>query len=141
MARKNIKENYMKKLFLLFILAIIFVSCTNNAAEENARTSDTTNFTTNDTPLSPNNSATPAPLPNAETPAAAEVEITLEKAKEIAFEDAGLTEDKVYALKTDFDSEGQRQYYEIDFKSGNYEYEYEIDAKNGKILKKDKEID
>ena len=131
----------MKKLFLLFILAVIFVSCTNNAAEENQRTSDTTNFTTNDTPLSPNNSATPAPLPNAEIPALTENSISLDEAKRIAFEDAGVTEDKVYALDTDFDSEGQRQYYEIDFKSGNYEYEYEIDAKNGKILKKDKEID
>ncbi len=131
----------MKKIFLLFILALLFVSCTNNAAEENARTSDTTNFTTNDTPLAPDNSANPTPLPNAETTAAAQPEITLEKAKEIAFGDAGVTEDKVYALKTDFDSEGQRRYYEIDFKSGNYEYEYEIDASSGKILKKDKEID
>lgn len=131
----------MKKIFLLFILALIFVSCTNNAAEENQRTSDTTNFTTSDTPLAPSNSANPTPLPNAETPAVTEPGITLEKAKEIAFSDAGVTEDTVYGLETDVDLEGNRRYYEIDFKSGNYEYEYEIDAESGKILKKYKEID
>lgn len=80
-------------------------------------------------------------LPNAETPAVTPERISIEDAKKIAFEDAGVNEADVRALDTDTDFEGERRYYEIDFKAGDYEYEYEIDAENGKILKKDKEKD
>ena len=132
----------MKKLFLLFILAVIFVSCTDKAMEENNRsTTDTTNFKTSDNAMIPEESSYPSPIPNAETPASTTSKITLEDAKKIAFEDAGVKETDITELDTDTDREGERRYYEIDFKSGGYEYEYEIDMESGKILKKDKEID
>lgn len=131
----------MKKLFLLLLLSILFVSCTERAMDENSNTQDTTNFTTSDTPILPDNSSSPMLLPNAETPAVTPERISIEDAKKIAFEDAGVNEADVRALDTDTDFEGERRYYEIDFKAGDYEYEYEIDAENGKILKKDKEKD
>lgn len=132
----------MKKLFLLVILAIIFVSCTDKAMEENGRsTTDTTNFNTSDNAMIPEESAYPTPLPNAETPTVTNSTITLEDAKKIAFEDAGVKETDIIVLDIDTDREGNRRYYEIDFKAGGYEYEYDIDMDSGKILKKDKEID
>ena len=130
----------MKRIFLLLIIAIIFVSCTEKAMEENSRTNDTTNFNT-DTPMLPDESSNPMLLPNAETPAVTENKITINDAKKIAFEDAGVKETDITSLETDTDREGNRRYYEIDFKAGGYEYEYDIDMDSGKILKKDKEID
>lgn len=130
----------MKKIFLLLIIAIIFVSCTEKAMEENSRTNDTTNFNT-DTPILPDESSNPMLLPNAETPAVTENKITINDAKKIAFENAGVKETDITSLETDTDREGNRRYYEIDFKAGGYEYEYDIDMDSGKILKKDKEID
>ena len=130
----------MKKIFLLLLLSILFVSCTERAMEENNNTRDTTNFNTSDTSLLPEESANPMLIPNAETPAITENNITIDDAKKIAFEDAGVNEADVTALETDTDMEGDRRYYEIDFKAGGFEYEYEIDM-SGKILKKDKEKD
>ena len=130
----------MKRIFLLLIIAIIFVSCTEKAMEENDRTNDTTNFNT-DTPMLPDESSNPMLLPNAETPAVTENKITINDAKKIAFEDAGVKETDITSLETDTDREGNRRYYEIDFKAGGYEYEYDIDIESGKIIKKDKEID
>ncbi len=127
----------MKKILLLLALAVIFVSCTR-MAEENP---NDTNTPMNDNMILPEESATPAPLPNAEAPTAAEPKITLDEAKRIAFEDAKVNEENVYGLETDVDLEGNRRYYEIDFKADGYEYEYDIDAESGKILKREKERD
>ncbi len=127
----------MKKILLLFVLAIIFVGCTRMGED----TPDNAQAPVNDNVILPDESSTPAPLPNAETPAVAEPKITLDEAKRIAFEDAGVNEEDVYGLETDVDLEGNRRYYEIDFKADGYEYEYDIDAQSGKILKKEKERD
>ena len=127
----------MKRFLLLLVLAIIFVGCTRMGED----TPNNAQAPMNDNVILPGESSNPAPLPNAETPAAAEPKITEDKTKEIAFSDAGVTEDKVYGLETDIDLEGNRRYYEIDFKADGYEYEYDIDAESGKILKKEKERD
>lgn len=127
----------MKKLLLLFILSLVFVGC--------ARVMDTlpneAEPPVSDRVIIPDEGVMPSTIPNAETPAVTEPTVTLEEAKKIAFQDAGVTEDKVYGLETDIDLDGNRRYYEIDFKSGGFEYEYDIDAESGKILKKDKERD
>lgn len=67
--------------------------------------------------------------------------ITLEQAKEIALNHAGLTADAVYFEKTELDYDNGIQVYELDFKSGGYEYEYDINAQTGDIVKNKKEID
>lgn len=58
--------------------------------------------------------------------------ITLEDAKTIALNDAGLAEEDATFIKTEFDK--QDNVYDIEFICGAMEYEYEIDAINGKIL-------
>lgn len=65
--------------------------------------------------------------------------ISRTKAKEIALNNAGVT--NIRDLSIELDRENGKMVYEISFESGNKEYEYEIDAINGKILKKNIEID
>ena len=68
--------------------------------------------------------------------------LSVDEAKKIALDHAGLTEDQVRfstAKFDDDDSEGEE--YEIEFYSGNTEYEYEIDARTGDIRDFSKEVD
>ncbi len=63
--------------------------------------------------------------------------IDLDKAKQIAYDDAGATEEQA----VDKDYELEDGVYEIDFQVGDMEYEYKISAADGKILRADKEPD
>lgn len=68
-------------------------------------------------------------------------EITLEKAKEIALNHAGVKAVDAIELEVKPDQKDGRSVYEIEFKSGGYEYEYEIDTATGTILEFDKDRD
>ena len=63
------------------------------------------------------------------------------KAKSIALNHAGLSENQAYDMDIELDDEDGKLVYEIEFKSGNMEYDYEINAASGAILKHETEID
>ena len=63
------------------------------------------------------------------------------KAKSIALNHAGVSENKAYDMDIELDDEDGRLVYEVEFKSGNREYDYEIDAASGTILKHETELD
>ena len=63
------------------------------------------------------------------------------KAKSIALNHAGLSENQVYDMDIELDDEDGKLVYEIEFKSGNMEYDYEIDARTGAVLKHEVERD
>ena len=63
------------------------------------------------------------------------------KAKSIALNHAGLSENQAYDMDIELDDEDGTLVYEIEFKSGNMEYDYEIDAASGAILKHEAELD
>lgn len=63
------------------------------------------------------------------------------KAKSIALEHAGVTEQQATFLKVHLDYDDQRVVYDVEFFSGSTEYDYEIDATAGDILEYDKDID
>ena len=63
------------------------------------------------------------------------------KAKSIALNHAGVSENKAYDMEIELDDEDGRLVYEVEFKSGNVEYDYEIDASSGAILKHETELD
>ena len=67
--------------------------------------------------------------------------ITLDQAKAIALNHAGLTADAVYFDKAKLDYDDGMQIYEVEFVSGNVEYEYEIDAVTGAIWDYDWDYD
>ena len=129
------KENFMKKLFLLFSLATLFVSCTRMNEDEG----DMANPPINDNAVLPEESVLPTPLPNAETPTLAEPEISADKAKEIALARAGLRESEVTLEKVRLDFDDGVWKYEVEFKKGNIEYDVEVNAKDGKILSFEKD--
>lgn len=77
----------------------------------------------------------PIPSPVQATESADTSQLTLEEAKTIALEHAGLTEDQVTFLKSKLDKEDGRQFYELEFYTDSYqEYDYDIDAATGEIL-------
>ena len=71
----------------------------------------------------------------------AATELTAEQVKQIAFNHAGVTADKVYGLKVERDRDDGVVTYDVEFKADGVEYEYEIHAVSGKILEYDSERD
>jgi uncharacterized membrane protein YkoI len=65
--------------------------------------------------------------------------IGLDKALDIALQDANLSLNKVEIIKEEYNEDDNTSKYEISFTNNNIEYDYEIDATSGKIIKVDKE--
>ena len=62
--------------------------------------------------------------------------ISLEKAKSIALNDAGLVEnaEKIVFTKEELNRNQDKPYYLLEFYTGKYQYHYEIDAKTGEVI-------
>ena len=63
------------------------------------------------------------------------------KAKSIALDHAGVSENEAYDMDVELDDEDGKLVYEVEFKSGRMEYDYEIDAVSGAVLKHEAELD
>ena len=63
------------------------------------------------------------------------------KAKSIALNHAGVSENKAYDMEIELDEEDGMLVYEVEFKSGGMEYSYEINAATGAIVKQEAEPD
>ena len=72
---------------------------------------------------------------------AGETYISMEAAKNVALQHAGVSESKITDYAWETDNADGRRVYEIEFKYGGYEYDYEIDAANGAIIKSEKDLD
>ena len=83
---------------------------------------------------------TEAPVVQPSKPAASG-DIGYAKAKSVALNHAGVSENKAYDMEIELDDEDGTLVYEVEFKSGNMEYSYEINAATGAILKHEAEID
>lgn len=66
--------------------------------------------------------------------------ISLETAKEVALQHAGLTAAQVTFTKANLDYDDGRSYYDIEFRVGTAEYDFEIDVKTGKVLDYDYDL-
>lgn len=72
------------------------------------------------------------------TNAASDGQVTLEEAKEIALNHAGLTADGVTFIKGKLERDDGREKYDIEFYTSDFkEYDYEIDPQKGEILSYD----
>ncbi len=67
--------------------------------------------------------------------------ITLEKAKKIALDKAGLKEKDVVFKEARLDYDDGKQVYEIEFRLERVEYSFEIDAADGRIIEWEKDND
>lgn len=63
------------------------------------------------------------------------------KAKQIAFEHAGVDEAKAKKVKVEFDFDDGIAKYDVEFHADKVDYDYEINALNGKIIKAEREKD
>lgn len=63
------------------------------------------------------------------------------KAKNIAFQHAGVQEKDVKVTELKLDRDDNRMVYDVEFYAGNKEFDYEIDAITGKILSYDHDIE
>lgn len=61
------------------------------------------------------------------------------KAKQIAFGDAGVTSSSAKDVEVELDKENGVYVYEVSFETSTTEYDYVINAKTGKIIEKEKE--
>ena len=74
-------------------------------------------------------------------PVLAQGQITEAQAKQIALENAGLTEDQVTFVRSHIDYDDGVMEYEVEFYSGNMEYDYDIDAMTGAIRSMDQDCE
>lgn len=72
---------------------------------------------------------------------AVKAEITLEKAKKIALDKAGLKEKDVVFEEAKLDTDDGRRVYDIEFRYERVEYSFEIDAADGTIIEWEKDND
>ena len=84
---------------------------------------------------------TPAEQPTKPTPSGTVQDIGYAKAKSIAMNHAGVSENEAYDMDIELDDVDGILVYEVEFKSGNMEYDYEINAATGAILKHESELD
>lgn len=67
--------------------------------------------------------------------------IGLERAKQIALEDAKVKATEASFVRAKLDKDDGYPVYDVEFYKGNVEYDYEIDAKTGAIREKDRDIE
>ena len=96
-------------------------------------------LTTASTPSTPN--VTTKPSDQKPDPSGTAQDIGHAKAKSIALNHAGVSENEAYDMEIELDDEDGTLVYEVEFKSGGMEYSYEINAASGAILKHEAEID
>lgn len=65
--------------------------------------------------------------------------ISLEEAKQIAFDHAGVKAEDAHFDDQELDKDDDRKLYELEFYANGYEYEYDIDAETGEILKSERD--
>ena len=101
------------------------------------------NETTKPSGQKPASASNETTKPSAQKPAPSGTvqDIGYAKAKSIALNHAGLSENQAYDMDIELDDEDGKLVYEVEFKSGNMEYDYEIDAASGAILKHEAELE
>lgn len=85
--------------------------------------------------------ATVKPETKKETATTTTDDIGSDKAKEIALQQAGVTEAEVTWIEVERDYDDGRLEYNVEFRVGNKEYEYEVDAKTGQVFERDVDVE
>lgn len=114
----------MKKKLVVFLMALAMVFAFAGCGSQDEEVAEETT------------AAATEEVTEATTEAAAD-DIGIDKATEIALEDAGFKESDVKFTKQNPDIDDGVNIYEVEFTSGETKYEYDIDAATGKILDRD----
>lgn len=123
----------MKKINVAIITAIVsifLVGCNNSNVSDNGKNNNNDSSNNiNDSVVNDNNSNNNSSVNNGTNN-----KITIEQAKEIALQHAGLTSDQVSFLRSEYDIDDGVGKYDIEFNYNGREYSYEISTNNGDIL-------
>ena len=130
------KNRFYTVLLLAFFSLMLFTGCASVKAMPRLIPSPEGTAVQDPAPQNPTPAATPAQSSVTESK-----QITKEIAVSIALQHAGLTENAVTRLHTEFDYDDGRPEYEVDFHYSGYEYDYEIHAETGEIISWDKDRD
>ena len=130
------KNRFYTVLLLAFFSLMLFTGCASVKAMPRLIPSPEGTAVQDPAPQNPTPAATPAQSSVTEPK-----QITKEIAVSIALQHAGLTENAVTRLHTEFDYDDGRPEYEVDFHYSGYEYDYEIHAETGEIISWDKDRD
>lgn len=155
----------MKKILTIILVAVLAVGsfglgflANRRPVTENVVSASKTSEVTQETVLAPQEKAGVTTVAKEETPVAAPAaestepvsvpvtvnepvtsEITLDDAKRIALEDAGVAESDAARLHGRLDYDDGRKIYDVEFYAGNTEYDYEILADTGEIYERNHE--
>ncbi len=130
------KTRLISSVAVMFLLSFALTGCSENKNTSSAATTSSVEASnTNNTPATENGSVSTAQT-NAGTAANT---ISLEDAKKIAFDNAGVTEADIVLKKSEQSYDDGKQEYEIDFYYNDMKYDYDIDAANGSITSVSKE--
>lgn len=132
----------MKKIKLATIITaigLIFVGCGNT--QNTIKNTEQVNTATNSSSSSAINNSSSDVTNNSVGTMETTGDISVEEAKKIALQHAGLTEDNVSFVRAELDYDDAIKKYEIEFFYNNKEYDYEINASNGVIISCDYDIE
>ena len=138
------KTRLISSVAVMFLLSFALTGCSENKNTSSAATTSSVEASnTNNTPATENGSVSTAQT-NAGTAdqtnaGTAANTISLEDAKKIAFDNAGVTEADIVLKKSEQSYDDGKQEYEIDFYYNDMKYDYDIDAANGSITSVSKE--
>ena len=125
----------MKKILSLFLLSgVLTMLCA--CGQSTASVMDTQTSQPQDANQTVEPQATQQPNSTADANLIGE-----DKAKEIALQKAGLTNEGVIFDRVELDRENTALVYEVEFRKGNMEYDADINATTGEIVKWETDID
>lgn len=149
MVFKERNEESMKKsglMSMMLLSAVLMVGCGNQSAqkEKTPDTESTEKPSATEEPsiteepsateVAPESTNAGTDTADKSTDATSHKEITMDEAKKIALEKAGLRESDGTWKQEKKEKENGRMVYDLEFIKGKKEYEFEIDAEKGTIL-------
>lgn len=129
----------IKFIAMIAVLSIGLVGCGNAETKNNATNSNIEQSSTQSNSV--NNNTTNNSANQSTNNVNNSTNISVEKAKEIALNHAGLSSNQVTFVRTERDFDNGIEKYEVEFYNDGMEYDYEINASNGEIISYDNDAD
>lgn len=141
----EMKKKWIAVLFAtLIIVGGLLTGCqSNKPVQDSPVVNPEETAPTSQAPALPSSSSQPTAMPQQSQPSTQVPEngITQDQAKQIALQDAGVTEADISGLRVKLDRDDGFMVYEVQFYVQNKEYDYEIDAASGAILSSDFDVE
>ena len=119
---------------MMLLSAVLMVGCGNQSTQKEKIPDTESTEEPSATEVAPETTNAGTDTADKSTDTTSHKEITMDEAKKIALEKAGLRESDGTWKQEKKEKENGRMVYELEFVKGKKEYEFEIDAEKGTIL-------